>query len=363
MNPASRDISSIGFPKPGFSSIQSVAPPGSTDNMNPGRLLAQASQRDIGSVALKSWEQLTYTYVCPPLNDGSDLLLMPEQLCFTVNEMDIETGTTLVLSLPKVNKIMQEQWDDFVLATSGGAHADDEMYDFYDALKVYGESTLEQYHNARIHSDQDRGALAQKFEENAANAQKAGKGISLSLRDFYARSTEPGYCYLTKHGIMSRLSFAGVIVNTNRAVTLQEVDRTEFTDHYSHVNVAYAKRTRVANVFGTAEKIMGGSKLWLELTRKLCRGTGKYGAWVIRPNGDRLFSRAPRRNITYISEAGEQREGHCWPVGRVIEPSTENPQAFSMENANGTGNHVSERVAHEVFATIPSMYVALGFGH
>lgn len=358
INPAVQDINGIGFPKPGFSTIQSVSAPGSTDDMSPARLLSQASKKDIGSIALKSWEQLTYTYICPPLNDGSDLLLMPEQLCFTVNECDIETGTTLVLSLAKLNKLMQEQWDDFVLFTSGGVHGDLDAVDFLEAMRTYGESTLEQYHNARLHCHQDDGKL-----EKSILAKAATKGIAMSLHDFYIKSTEPGYCYLTRHGILSRISFAGVVVNTNRAVTLQEVDRTEFTDHYSQVNVAYAKRTRVANVFGTAEKIMGGSKLWLELTRKRCRGSGKYGAFVIKPNGDRVRSRAREYDITYISEAGEQRKGFCWPVGRVLEPSTENPQPFSIENANGTGYSISERVAHEVFATIPSMYVALGFGH
>ena len=356
-NPAVRDITGIGFPKPGFSSIQSVAPPGSTDDMSPTRLLAQASKKDIGSIALKSWEQLTYVYLCPPTLDGSELQLMPEQLCFTVNELDIDAGTTLVLSLPKLNKLMQEQWDDFVLHTTPGIHGDLDAVEFLEALRTYGESTLEQYHNARKHSDLDNGALEKRIVANAT-----GKA-TMSLPDFYAKSMEPGYCYLTKHGILSRLNFAGVIVNTNHAVTLQELDRTEYTDHYTQVNVAYAKRTRVGNVFGTADKIMGGSKLWLELTRKRCRGTGKFGAFVIKPNGDRARSRARKQDITYITEAGEQREGYCWLVGKVIEPSLENPQPFSMENANGTGYSVSERTAHEVFATIPSMYVALAFGH
>lgn len=369
-NPGTRDIFSVGNPARGQPGLNVGVPTpgfawdGSNAQGMADQMLAKANAKSIGSISLKSWEQLTYVYVCPPLNDGSDLMLMPEQLCFTVNEMDLETSTTLVLSLPKLNKLMQEQWDDFVLTTTGdassNAHYDDENVAFYGALKVYGERMLDAYHNARIHNDLDNGAAEKKLRDQALAVAEA-TGV-MSLSEFYQKATEPGLCYLTRYGILARISFAGVIVNTNRAVGLIELDRTEYTDHYSHVNVAFAKRTRVAQVFGTSENIVTGSKLWLELTRKRC-GNGKYGAFVVRPNGARTRHRARPNDITYVDEAGSWCNGHCWIVGKVLEPASSNPQPYALENANGTGHRVSERVATDVFGTLPSMYVALGYGH
>lgn len=346
---------------PGESKMGVSGPPGSDGTLNARALMTKTQQQQIGSVSLKTWEQITRTFLCPPLNDGSDLQLQADQLAFVVKEMDVQANTTVVLSLCKVNKLMQDQWDDFVLATTAGsAHVDDESVQFLRAMEIYGEATLEAYHNARVHIDTEEG----KALEAKMTSENPGTDDGLmSLSEFYQRSTEPGFCYLTRHGILSRLAFAGVIVATNRAATLQEVDLTEFTDHYSQVVISVAKRTRCANVFGSAEKIAVGSKVWLELTRKLCGSSGKYGAFVIRPNGDRKQERAKLNDITYVDEAGAWRLGFCWVIGRVLEPSATNPQPFAMENANGTGHHISERIANEVFGSLPSMYVAIGYGH
>ncbi|MBX9637252.1 MAG: hypothetical protein K2Q45_06845 [Nitrosomonas sp.] len=366
-----RDFSGVVVPNRGTDSFNVAVPtPGfSWDGSNPSgmaaQLAARASNKSNGSISLKNFDQLQYVYLCPPLNDGSDLKIMPEQLVFTVNEMDLETNTTLVLSIPKLNMLMQQQWDDFVMATTGDSRTnvhyyDEESHDFFSALKVYGERALEAYHNARVHSDLDNGRAEQRMREEAAVAQSK-KQIRLSLQEFYQKSTEPGFCYLTRHGILSRISYAGVVINTNHAVSLQELDRTEYTDHFTQVNVAFAKRTRVTNVFGTSEQIVTGSKLWLELTRKLC-SDGKYGAFVIKPNGARTRYRPRANDIAYIDESGTLCDGHYWIVGKVLEPSPKDPQPYALENANGTGKTISERVAIDVFGTLPSMYVALGFG-
>lgn len=325
--------------------------------------------KEHGHISLKSVEFLQFQYMCPPVNDGSDLLIMPEMLVFTVNEMPNEEDATIILSLAKLNRIAQEQWDDFVLMTSTTAnnpHLDDEALTFYANLRYYGERGLEDYAYAVSHNRID---LLDKYDSAQPILSKKANDEDTqlfpyvtSLRDFWQSSTKEGFCYLTRYGWLQRVNFSGIVQNVNRAVGLEEIDTTESSQHYLSVNVALAKRVRCANVFGSSEHIKTHSTLWITLKRKRC-GKGKYGAFQLVPGGSLKLDKPLSHMRNYIDESGAICSGHVWTIGSVLEPPERSPQPTAIEQATNTGYHLGDRASYEAHASLPSFYVALGFKH
>jgi hypothetical protein len=319
-----------------------------------------------GSISLKSFDFISQQYICPPINDGADTLLMPEMLCFCSTEIDLEEGTTLVLSVAKLNKLMADQWSDFLLATTGdqqtNPHYDHDAVEFLQAMREYGERGLEDYAHSREHKQKSELILGKLHKELGGGEAAGGKDV-ISLRDFWVRSTQPGYCYLTRYGILQRINFAGVVLNVNRAVSVEDLDQTAASDHYSNVAVVIAKRARCANVFGDAVNITTGSKVWITLTRKHCGGGGKYGAFVLRPGGSRFHEYPLASELRYTDEAGMVCPGYHWKVGKVTEPGDRSPQPYAMEQACNTGHHASDKASYDAHGSIPSIYLALGFCH
>lgn len=309
-----------------------------------------------GHITLKSVEFIQCQYMSPPLNDQADLLLMPDMPVFTVNELDPTEDTTLVLSHAKCNKLFQDQFDDFELAREPGAqgtrdaptnpHFNTDSHSFHEYLTMFGEAGLEDYAYAESHGQKERiAAMDAKMPY---------------LKRFWQLSTSSEFCWLTRYGILKRISFSGVVINTNRAVGLEAIDNTEHTDHYVQVNVGIGKRVRCAQLFGMSDEITTGSKVWIILTRKPC-GNGKYGAFKLQPGGSKTLDYPLSHQMSYVDQAGMQRTGFRWILGVVIEPANANPQAFSLEQANNTGYQISERNAYDAHATLPTLYLALGF--
>jgi hypothetical protein len=325
-----------------------------------------------GSISLKSVEFIPYQYMCPPLNDSADLLLMPEMPCFTVNELDPEEDSTVVLSLAKLNKLFQDQYNDFVNARDPGMNGtsaaptnplfSDDAFAFHQWLKEYGERGLDDYAYAESHNQQDR---LRKMDAEAPD-----------LKRFWQLATSSEFCWLTRYGILKRISFSGIIINTNRAIGLEAVDQTENHEHYVQVNVGIGKRVRCAQVFGMNDEITTGSKVWILLTRKQLADKS-YGAFKLQPSGSKKLDYPLAHHMTYVDDAGMTCTGYHWKVGKcpnrwpplpsyfrfpgvVIEPADKNPQPFSLEQANNTGLHISERVSYEAHGTLPSLYLAVG---
>ena len=300
---------------------------------------------------------ITYQYLCPPLNDRADLLLMPDMLVFGVNQMDPEESSNILLSLSKVNCLMQMQKDDFDLQRNPGIdgtlerptspHFNSEAYEFYQWLTEYGERGLEDYAYAESHNQKAR---LEAFDR-ATNGQ---------LKRFWQLSTSSEFCWLTTYGILKRISFLGVIITSNRAHGLEAADTTEHHDHYMQVTVGIGKRVRCAQLFGDNSDITTGSKVWITLSRKHL-GQGKYGAFQLRPGGSKKVDYPLPTEMSYLDEAGQLQTGHHWPVGVVIEPSNSNPQPYNVEAANNTGYEVSESNAYGAHASIATCYVAIGY--
>ncbi len=306
---------------------------------------------------------ITYQYLCPPLNDRADLLLMPDMPVFSVNQLDPEESSNILLSLSKVNCLMQNQHDDFELFSQPGVNGteatptnpqfDFEHWEFRQWLEKYGESGLEAYAYAISHGQAERVA-------------KMDAGTGGDLKRFWQRSVLSEFCWLTSYGILKRISFLGIIVTTNHAVGLETMDQTAASDHYTQVTVGIGKRVRCAQLFGTNDNITTGSNVWISLSRKFLGvgrhdGVAKYGAFQLRPGGSKKVDYPLSHETSYVDQAGQIQKGHTWKVGVVIEPAAGSPQAYAVESANNTGYAVSERNAYDAHGTIPTLYLAVGY--
>jgi hypothetical protein len=309
-----------------------------------------------GRISLGAFEFVSQQYCCPHMNDEADLLLMPEQPAFFVNEKITPEwdGSVLVLSVAKLNKLFNEQWQDFVRVTSDrgrNPYYDDDAAEFKDWMERYGEAGLDAYGYAYSHENT---YLLKMYDAKAPD-----------LRRFHERATQDGYCYLTRYGILRRISYAGIILATNRGVGLDERDQVAASEHSVTLTMALGKRTRVAQLFGTKDDITTGSRTWITLTRKPCYpadgNTPGYGTFVLRPGGHKVHDYPLASEKAYRDESGTICTGHHWMVGVVIEPAERDPQPSAIEQACNTGVQVSEKLSYEMHATLPSMYVALGF--
>lgn len=309
-------------------------------------------------VTLDSWETVSYQYMAPSsLGDGSDMLIMSRMLCWIVKVHNTDDESTIVLTLAKLNKLAQDQWNSFVRDTSANArlnpYFDDEKFEFLGWLQDYGERSLEAYAYARSHRllGKDGRPLTEHYKETAP-------GIDL----FYKRSLKAGYCYLTRFGWLSTVEYAGVVNNTNRAETLLGIDDTSSREHYLQVNVAYAKRCELAQQFGDNDDICAGARLWVYLTRKRCPD-GKFGAFVLIPGGTKKRDAPSFRERCYLDESGHICRGHVWKVGVVTDSALQAPSIVARERANNTGDAQDEQLAYQMHATLPSLWAALGYKH
>jgi hypothetical protein len=355
-------------PQPGTFGLASVptagiewAPTGGNMNVGP---FAGAINNGIGPTeqtvtSLDSFEHISYSYMAPSdLGDGSDLQIMSRMPVFICRHHNVEDESTVVLPLMKLNKMAQDQWNDFVQRTAGPAGQnpmrEQEYVEFYDALVAYGERGLEAYAWAREHHNR---RLVEQYESQNI------PGV-INIRTFYERSIQSGFCYLTRYGWLHKVNFAGVVINTNRAETLLGLDDTLQREHYLQVNVGYAKRIECAQQWGDNEEIVTGARLWITLTRKKCGGPdGGYGAFVLIPGGSKGRDTPLYHERSYADESGAVCQGYVWRVGIVITPPDKLPSKVAQERANNTGDAQDERLAYAMHASLPSLYVALGYKH
>jgi hypothetical protein len=260
---------------------------------------------------------ITWQYDIPELEDASPSLLMPGMPVFAITERSpADLDVTIVLSLAKINQLAREQWNDFVTWTSGdlgiNPHFNYEMRAFLTSMRVYGERGLRDYHHAlqnAKHCALARNLLTKydtQSEKQIPQSQwkkdEKQEG-ALTLREYYMRSTQPGYCYLTQFGFLQRLRFLGFIQTVSKGVGLE--DCYEMGQHTFSIGVAVAKQVEVTNCFGTDEDIALGSKLWIELTRTPCYDHDiPFGAFQLMPRGAKRRDYPRIRDIGFLDESG-----------------------------------------------------------
>lgn len=306
-----------------------------------------------GSIFLKSFEFIQHTYLCPPWGDGeSDRYMLPTMLVFSVNE-SLHDKSTPLLTLPKVNQIMYESYVEYRELTNAG---DPQAQKFKKHLATFGEKALEQYHRAKRAGEKRLQSLQDRYD-----------GQWQDLVEFYKQAQEDMFCWLTRFGVLTKISFLGVIINTqNSDREPAMMGRLQYEDHYCVVNVGVAKRLEVANVFGPSYKVTTGSKLWLKLCRKpvvMRGGTVEYQHFQVVPQGSTTESYTSTTDTYYLDESGRWVDGWTWPVGVVMVPGKSSPATTTHQSAANIGAAVSERAASEAHSALPTLWVAMGFKH
>lgn len=298
------------------------------------------------NTTLKSVDVIQQQFSCPPWLDGAEKYMMPEMLCFATNEPTLDGSATVINTLPHANQLMYDAHVDFERMVADG---EEPAVTFKRLLEKHGEVGLELYHQARSMNETGRST---KFWQDVFS--------SSELRQLYALSTQDMYCYLTRFGILSKLSYLGAIINLNRATNNEQMDRTEYTEHYTVVNVCMALRARVGNVFGSAEHVTTGTKLWLKLTRK--RGQdGTFREYCIVPGGTKYLAKPLQlHDLAYFDRSGRAMTAHVWPVGVVNYPGPNPPSPSVGSEAANTGNVVNEQKAYNAHALVPTIWVSLG---
>lgn len=308
------------------------------------------------TTSLGAFDFIQKTFVVPPYHDESNQMMMPEELCWTVNYADATTGSVTVLTLKKVNQTLHEEWQ--LLERSKSANTPEsnpQSAKFYGYLKKFGEDGLNAYERARVNGRLDE--LKKRMDADTTDPEKNFG----DLANFHRLATEEDYHWLTEFGLIRHITFAGAIINTNRAIGLETMDRTRYTDHYTVVNVCLAKRAAVANVFGTLSDIKTGSKLWCTLKRKM-KPNGEPGELMIVPGGSHLRDYPSAAELEYNDiKPGSVVRGHFWRVGVVLRQADSSPATVSIQRAANLGLYCNERSAYEAHGTLPTMWVALGF--
>jgi hypothetical protein len=210
-----------------------------------------------------AFEFIQHAYKCPVWGDDEAYKQTAQgMLCFAVKEQDPIYDTTTILTLNKVNQIAYDAYQDYRLwldeeRASGGGEATE----FQGWLAKYGEAGLEAYHRAVR-------AGGARYEEMKKTKE---------LGQFYEAAQKDMFCWLTRFGILSKITFLGSVINTNRAAGYNDANPA---DYFATVNVCLAKRAEISNVFGPADRITAGSKLWLVLRRKLVETRGGDRQWA-----------------------------------------------------------------------------------
>jgi hypothetical protein len=353
-----------------------------------------------GHIQLKSHDFISQQYLTPPWGDESEKYIMPDMLCFTLGAnrsfgQDEAPNTTVVLTLAALNQLLHSQWDEFQASISNG---DQDSIQFATYLNTFGEDWLETYHKERQSPKRwealknilgptlvaapvatppvETGGAAATGESGSRGGGRGGSSGSSgggggggagapidwdALETFYQMATKTFFCWQTRFGILSRVHFAGSVMNVNRGTSLEGYENVLASQHYTQVTVGLAKRVRVANVFGDREHVTTGSKVWLTLKRKQSLyKNGAMGAYCVVPGGSHMgWPTVAER--TYKDGSGREMVGWVWRVGIVSTPPQSYCAQSACQRAANIGYRVTEREAYEFHATIPPMYVNFGY--
>lgn len=300
---------------------------------------------------LGPWESLTFGFMLPPLLDGQPQLLQPDMAVMAVRYNDVrEENTTVVLSICKWNELSKDQWrthKQYAQESRGMGDNSDEHVRWDDLMLKYGETGLSAYG---------------RFLRNREDWPMI-RDIPADIVEFYNLSQKSEFSFMSLEGIESRYNYLGVCANMGRAFTLEGEDAAEYTLGYDHAAITIGKRTRVAQMFGRAEDIQAGSKVWLKC-RRVLEKQKEYGPYLIIPGGSRKSDYCPLSERAFYDESGGICFGKVWKMGVVQYPSNKDPTPAAIQQATGCSlASVTERNAYDCHAALPVIYIAQGFKH
>ena len=320
----------------------------------PNRFLKSGQPpKRVGSIALKSVDFVQVAFMCPPSGDDSEKYINEGMLAFVIKERDVVTATQTIMTLANVNQTMCDSHREFrTYRDEANPQHDIDCVIFWEYLQEFGEQMLEIMHQARKNT-----VLYERMREDMTkhNPEKWDK-----LEHYYAMSTQDLFCWQTAFGIKQKIEFLGSVIGMGGRTDPD--DTVENNDHFTVVNIALAKRARVANVFGPSTKITTGSKLWLTLRRRqVIEADGiAYNEFQIVPGGSMTEAYPLQRESSYIDPSGRPMSVWRWHVGVVNFPGSFSPTIESITMAANTGSGCSLVRSFNEHAGLPMMYISLG---
>lgn len=260
------------------------------------------------------------------------------QLAFCIRIDPGEPGTTFILTLPQLNKLMREQWDDFVMSTSGSA-ANNPRFDSYSRvflnyMQNYGEHGLQLY-------------------EKLVYAGKANDPKYGNLQEYWSMAKEDRFCYLTLYGIRHRVSYLGPIQNMTNSYTLNPVVR----DHgQGTIVVGMGQRVECSQIFGRMDEVTHQASLELLFTRMPCHDS-LFGSFCVYP---RVTSR--HSSATFRDESGALCQAYVRHVGFVHTVPSKESSGYTIMKAANTGPSVTSEEAWAEHCQLPKFYINAGLG-
>lgn len=316
-----------------------------------------AGQPDVQTVLELGNGTIPYTYLVPPWDGSADdpnLMIMPEMMCFAEVTDDPRDISTVIYTLPHLNQILNEAHLDFREASdaTNTASTFPDAVTFRGYLEKYGERALEEFHMEKWVRKRSQADLDRLYGNDLKE-----------MENYYRLAQTDLLCWNTKFGVMSKTNYLGSVMTVNRPISLEDRDDTTNTAHYCNLAVAVKRRAMVANVFGSADRISAGARLFLVLKRKEIVIGGKIepGPLCIYPyGGPETYLRDV--DVRYHDPSGRITRGHVYKVGVVQFPGKTSPSPSGMQIAAGTVFRPNLRAAYEDHAGLPTLQVTLGFG-
>jgi hypothetical protein len=287
---------------------------------------------------------IQHHYLTANWRDNSHNELMEGMLVFTAADVKPEDGVTTIVSLPKLNNLLRNAYDEFQeMAREVGSEA----AEFQDLLYTYGEDALSQY----IHSVNNRTVDTDYKGIDADDAKY--------LARMYALHARPVFCYQTKIGLLNLWNPTGAVINTDRGTSMEADFDPYNANNVAVSNLNLAKVARVGNVFGPSHKLVGGVRLYHVLRRAPLRDGG-FGHFQVVPMYVDGGNYVPINAHQYMDPSGRWVSGHTWYIGTVLSSPENSVTPAAIERATGLGLGATPRLAYEAHGAIPMMRVSIG---
>lgn len=263
------------------------------------------------------------TFLAPSVGIDYVKHMREGMMMFAIRHHLADPGATVVVNQAQLNRLMREQWDEFVRRTTESANRDGEHPEdnqFLDLLRQHGELGLELYDmyvNSTLESNRKRAAAYSAFATMAVSEK---------------------FCYLTSYGIRKRVNYIGPILSLSISSTLDEGDYANRTDP-SSLAVGVAKNVPCAAIFGPSNEMHARTKLWMIITRVRCEGN-KCGTFCVKATYSKTTEDPEMPShmaLTYRDESGALCNAIRRYVGSVLVPPTEYSPSAAIQLSTGCG--------------------------
>ncbi|MDB9801155.1 hypothetical protein OAB94_02135 [Flavobacteriaceae bacterium] len=189
---------------------------------------------------------IQYVHPTTPWSDNREMFLSGGMIVYGV-KTTIDDGLFADMSLAALNSTFEQSKDFFDKMVK---EKDTESKKFDDFLKKKdGEKKLLYW--SSLHSKgRDPTGVDDDYD-----------------KDMYALASQPVYNCLTRYGILTSYNYLGVSLTNNEATSLVDISSQMNQSHVTTVNIAFAKKVEVANIWGGKKVVRPGAHLYLQLTQ------------------------------------------------------------------------------------------------